>query len=959
MPPSAAPAKFARSSVFSRALSWGARVLDIRSGEGSAVVLSFVVLLLVISAHTMLETARDTLLLARMPRRSLGIVYILIAICTLPTGALASRMTARWGPKRSLSGSLVVAAVSVLFVRTLPPTPTTAMGLYVLTGIIGSILVPQFWAFAAGLFTVSQGRRLLGPIASAGVIGGFVGSGLAALAVQTFSTRQLLIGASVIFVLAAGRVLTTRVGDEVVIKARQQTGRSKREKMFSRDAMKDINQDPFLRRIALLVVLSTATVLALDYLFKWSVAESVPPERLGPYLARYYALLNGASLVMQLFVGGALVRRLGVTSAVLVTPFLLTSASVLTAVFGGAHRAILATRGLDGALRHSVHRITTELLYLPVNSDVRARIKPFIDGALARIAQAVTACVLLAMAESGHLKRNRMIVMVIVLAVAWLVLAVSTRKPYLAVFRKALTRDSGFDQSGGHALDFATVAMLVERLSNPNPEEVVAALHVLKTRGQVRLVPALILYHPSPRVLTYAIELFSSSERLDWMPLAEPLVSHDDQEVRMAALRSLCRRGRVDLLEKIAETDEPRIRGYVCLWLAVRQAEESGAKKRVLSMMETFREEDAIAVREGMLAAIADAPQRPDLGEMLVRFLEVDDIDQGLTPERLNAQVTHVDLLSLAAAAQLEPRSIPLLIGRLGFRVGRDSIREALVKFGKPAFDALVTALDEPTSPRQVRVHIPRTLARFGNREAAELLLSRIENEKDGLVRYKAIRGLGGLVNEFRIKTDVPKVERFAKDNLQKYLELMALRTALSAQEFNPALAVDERRARATQRFLEGLLDDKMRQALERAFRLLKIAYPREDIRGVHNAALSSDKRARANAGEFLDTLLTKRSERELRALLRLVTDDLEADERVRRAAPFFATPAPEGHTVAIVALARDPDTVLSTIAVDHARAVGEKDLLDAVRAARASRPASPTRASVARLALATGGADA
>ncbi len=940
-----APTVFTRPSVTSRLLAWAARALDVRRGEGSLVVLSFVVLLLTISAHTMLETARDTLLLAKMPRRSLGIVYVLIAIFTLPTGAIAAATARRWGPKRALSGSLVVAAASVMGVRALPAGPNTAMTLYVLTGLIGAVLVPQFWAFAGGLFTVTQGRRLLGPIASAGVIGGFVGSGLAAVAVRMMPTRQLLLVAGALFLVAAGRILTTRVGDEPLAGTALES--AKKESMFSRDAMADVRRDPFVLRIAGLVTLSTATVLALDYLFKWSVAESVPPERLGRYLATYYAIVNGISLVMQLFVGGALVRRLGVTSAALVTPMLLAGASVGMAVFGGAHRAVMVAKGADGALRHSVHRITTELVYLPVNATTRARIKPFIDGALARFAQAITACLLLAMAETGRLSRWHMTVFICVLAFAWLALAANTRKPYLEIFRRAITRDSTLEQ-GTPALDFATVEMLVERLSNTKPEEVVAAMRVLEARGRERLVPALILYHPEPRVLVHAIEVFSASDRTDWMLLAEGLVTHADETVRMAALRALCRRGRVDLLKKMAATDQPRIRAYVNLWLAVRAIQQEHERAslppgapppstRGPMPAETFRDEDATAVWEGTLAAIADAPQLPELGDMLLQFLDAGLDVHALPADALENATDYLDLLALAVANQADPRTVPRLVPRLAFRVGRDSIRGALVRLGQPGFDAVANALRDRRSPRQLRVHLPRTLARFGTPEAAQVLLRVLEEERDGLVRYKAIRGLGALAGEHHVRIEPRRVERFAYDNLVEYLRLVALGVGLE-RGFDPASAENPRRAFATMRFLDGLLEDKMRQALERSFRLLKVAYPKEDIHGVHIAATSSDKRARANASEFLDTLLTRKYERRLRAILRIIIDDVTGADRVERASAFLASPAPRDHRAAIVELSRDRDAVLSAIALDHARAFGDPQLFERATTARGAR---------------------
>jgi len=47
------------------------------------------------------------------------------------------------------------------------------------------------------------------------------------------------------------------------------------------------------------------------------------------------------------------------------------------------------------------------------------------------------------------------------------------------------------------------------------------------------------------------------------------------------------------------------------------------------------------------------------------------------------------------------------------------------------------------------------------------------------------------------------------------------------------------------------LLDDKLRQSLERTFRLLKIAHPYQDIHRVNIALTSKDLRARAKRGRI------------------------------------------------------------------------------------------------------------
>jgi HEAT repeat protein len=215
------------------------------------------------------------------------------------------------------------------------------------------------------------------------------------------------------------------------------------------------------------------------------------------------------------------------------------------------------------------------------------------------------------------------------------------------------------------------------------------------------------------------------------------------------------------------------------------------------------------------------------------------------------------------------------------------------------------------------------TLARFGTQDAADRLLQEIENERDGLVRYKAIRGLGRLVADKNVRMDRVRVERLAYANLLEHFRLLGLRAPFDSSPADGRGHVA--RAEPTERLLVGLLDDKLRQSLERTFRLLKIAHPREDIHSAHVAGLSEDRRARANAAEFLDTLLRRRDQRGLRDLLRIVTDDLSASERVLRARPLLPHPPPETRDAALARLIEDGDAALASLAKLHLAAVAGK----------------------------------
>jgi HEAT repeat protein len=269
-------------------------------------------------------------------------------------------------------------------------------------------------------------------------------------------------------------------------------------------------------------------------------------------------------------------------------------------------------------------------------------------------------------------------------------------------------------------------------------------------------------------------------------------------------------------------------------------------------------------------------------------------------------------------------------------------VEAALASLGDAGLEDVLGALANASGPRRLRMHLPSAVAAFGTKRAGEGLLECVENDADGVVRYKAIRGLGRLVGRTSVRLDRERVEHLVCVNLVEHLEILGRRTALDVGA--PTAREDARMAEMTGRLLRGLLDDKLRLSFERAFRLLKIAHPREDIHRVYAASQSSDARARANAGELLDALLRHPGQERLRNLLRLVVDDLSPEQRAARSRTLVR-PSPLANEQALIELLDDHDVALAALAGLEAWAVGTEPLRSAVRRVRAGRRDVETRA--------------
>jgi AAA family ATP:ADP antiporter len=890
------------------------RLLGVRMGEWRLAILSFLVLLWVSAAYTVLETARDALLVTELPRRAFGIAYLSVAVCALPAAGILARVGRRWAPQRVLLATIAVAALAPLPFVWASLHRTEVVGLYVVVGLISSSVFPQFWVVMGFALTVSQGRRLVGPVASGSVLGAVGGSLLATAVVSALPIRSLLLVSSAMFVVAAAAAAFLTIPPEAP------TTTAPAEAGFEA-ARGALQEEPYLRRVALLVAVTTATALAIDYFFKWTIARVVPEIERGSFIARYYAMVNSIALVVQIFLGGAIVRRLGVMSAMLVTPLLSVLGGVAALISGAFALPVLVLKAADGSLRSSINRLTTELVYLPVSSAGREKAKPLIDGALFRVAQAAMAGTLLGLANTHVLSARVLSAIIIVLGVAWLVTAVTMRFPYLGQLRRSVSLGFGERLTLSRALDLESAELLVESLGSDDPAVAIAAMNALARRGRDRFIPALVLRHTDERLLQRALEIFARSSRTDWHQLATRLLGHASEGVRIAAARALAIHGKLDSAQ-LAVDSAPSVRAYATLHAALAAGTDD--LLRDPHVAELVRGDDAS--RLGALAAIADAAPTSRTLSLLLVLADSDDTSQS---------ALWTELLARAAVKHQNLDMIPRLVARLAHRAGRESVRQALVALGRPALEAVVEALHDPHTERGVRIHLPQTLGCFETKSAADQLLDCVESGKDGLIRYKALRALGKLVSPARIRVDRVRVERCILKNLTEHLKLLGLRVALGS-----APAQGKRYCLNTHRLLTGLLDDKVRQSKERAFRLLKIAHPREDIHRVYRATYSSDKRARANAGEFLDALLRRRDQQQLRELVRVISDDLPVEEQVRRGAQLAKFEPLQSRDAALAAAIEDADVKLAALAALHAVALGDAKLEASVHRAQEQRPA-------------------
>jgi AAA family ATP:ADP antiporter len=871
-------------------------LLEIRSGEGRAFGLSFAVLGLLIGAHTLVETARDTLFLTRLPPERLAIVYVAVALGTLVLTPVSRRLVEWVGARNALVLTSLGSAFGIGWFRLRPHSVSSVFALYIFGGLAITWLITEFWLLASTLFTPAQGRRLFGPLAAGGVLGAVVGALLSTLLLMRSKVDSLLVFASLGFVLAALVATFFDLEEEGAVGAALAPAPAPSLTALPSAAVAT-RREPLALTIALMVALSTALSVVVDYVFKARVVSAVPHEALGSFFARYYLVINLATLALQLFLAGPLVARLGVLGVSLFSPSLLVLGALGATLSGVPLLTSVTLRGLDGVLRNSVQRVAFELLWAPIERRQKAESKALVDGVVARGAQALAAVGLGVLTTMQLARLPTLTLIAAVLALLWLGASMRVQKPYLELFRKALGRGDLEGDGPMRELDLTAVQALLEALARPDPDDVIAAMNLLAERGRGRLIPALILYHDDTAVLKRALELFGDSERRDWFALGERLLQHTSPEVRLAAVRALALGNAVPALERAMTHADVEVQARAALHLAQLSGHTPKDDARVQRALSTPGPE-GLALRIALIEAMGAHPS----AEATAMLLEL------ARDPALTGAVTQ------ALASGTDASAIDFLLEQLQTRSRRTFAQRGLVRIGTPACAEIARRLSTGDAPRRMLLHLPLTLSKFEDPTAVEVLLEVLRSERHtGFVRYKALRGLQELALRTSLPIDPEPIRAEIVRNASEHLRLLGLALPLRRE---PAT-----RERTTLSLVLGLVEDKRAQAVDRLERLVQIAQRTDDVPQVFRALRSSDRHERAQAAEYLDALARgwdRRREGRLPMLLGLVFGEASDEERVASAFAVVGAP-PATSAEALTRLLDLGDPLLEAFA-RHAR---------------------------------------
>lgn len=815
---------------------------------------AFLLLFGLLSSHSILETARDALFLSKLPAGRLPWVYMGVAAVSLAITQAQLRFGRGLSRRTAVAVfTLVSSAITFAFFLAIDRLGSPGLfALYIWSGVLTTLVLVHFWTLLGTTFSIAQAKRVYGFIGTGSVAGAIAGSALASALGTIVSARHLLA------VSAAGFLASSMIPRLF----RDVGGPS--EQSAEKDGLVEsaiyVAQNPYARRLGAFVIVSTAALTVADFTFKSIVAAEVPKASLASFFGTTYLALNALSLVAQVGLVAVILRRFHLGVALAVLPIFLAAGSIGVVAFSGI-AAALAVKGADGVLKHSLHRTASELLFVPIPDRSRARVKAFVDVIGQRGGQTAASLIVLALASFGAPVAVAGVLLA-GLSIVWILGAFDLRRSYVELVRRNVEgehRASDFPE-----LDVASLETLYATLDSADDVRVVAALDVLEREGRSRVVPALILHHPSERVVTRALALLTKDGRRSAVPTIDRLLDHASAAVRASviAARSVLEPDDDLLRARLLVEDSPEVRAAITVNLiasgAIVGTDADGALRAI--------------AREGSEAsriALATA----------MRQRRATGFD-GVLLELARSVEPDVRIAAIRALGEIRsPASISGLIDCLEDDASRRAVREELLRFGDAAFDALVAALADGAVPARVRAEVPRVIASFARDDRAPILLARLPEEEDGLVRYRIIRALEAMVSrDPTLALDRGILARAIDDHVSRAYRYLDRRLVLSA-----GAERDVSRKTPGHEILIRSLQDKERNAESRLFRLLALAHPNASFGDIASAIRSRDEKRRASAIELIENVL----EPPLRGAVVGLVDGISDRDRLAAAGPY------------------------------------------------------------------------
>lgn len=365
-----------------------ARVLklfvDVRGVEVAALMLAFVYYFLILSSYYVLRPIRDEIGAAngtdKLPWIYTGTLVTMLVANTL-FSALVSRYTRRKFIPIAYRFLILNLGLFILLFRFWPQQSVwVGRAFFVWVSVFNLFALSVFWSFMADMFNSDQGKRLFGFLSVGGTLGAIAGSALTSSLVQTIGPLKLLAISAVLIELSVWCVRRFPMPEPV--KPVEPAVAEKEAEPVGGGFWSGIwhnFRSPYLLGISgyMLLYAITSTVLTFQ---QASIAGAAYADRAArtAFFAKVDLIVNVSTILLQIFVTGRLIKKVGVGATLAILP-ILSVAGFLALGFNSMLVVLVIFLVIRRAGNFALARPAREVLFTVISREDKYKSKNFID----------------------------------------------------------------------------------------------------------------------------------------------------------------------------------------------------------------------------------------------------------------------------------------------------------------------------------------------------------------------------------------------------------------------------------------------------------------------------------------------------------------------------------------------------------------------------------------------------
>jgi len=496
-----------------------AKLLNIQPGEGRLIGYLVLFASLLELAFTFIDSMAFGLFLAEYGPQSLPISYIVIAIFAPMVAFLYIKL----GERVSFSKTLLI-NISYLgtcsFITWLGlkssffhPVSFILPLLYQVVANLGTLAV---WQIAGRVYNFQQAKRLYPLLISGTWVAYILGGLLVRPLVGWMGTSNLLLPATVMFLLAliTLRTITRTFLDRepAAPQAHHIADTPKRPKGFFHDR--------YVLLIFSYVVLWWIAYFFLDNIFaNGAVARFSDVDQLTVFSGQLAAFTGIVALISSTFFTSRIIGRFGLRAGLIIEVVAVTLVIGLVVINGGlggniavAFFLVAFAKLLNVGLGFSFSQAAYGIVFQPLPATIRGSVQAAADGIFQPIAGGLAGLGILALTSGFEFNYLGLSYGYLGFAIALMIVIVMLSRRYVHALTQAITKRR-LGESPTVIADSASIALLKSRLQNPHPGIAIYALTRLETLDEQTVTSELpnLIKHPAAEVRR---EAFNRIEKL-------------------------------------------------------------------------------------------------------------------------------------------------------------------------------------------------------------------------------------------------------------------------------------------------------------------------------------------------------------------------------------------------------------------------------------------------------------